>query len=277
VLWWFDRREEARRLFESAQALKERFNEAFWMEDVGFPAMALDPRGNQVRTIGSNPLHCLATGIIDTERVPRTMSRLFAPDLFSGWGIRTLSSDHPAYNPYAYHRGTVWPVEHGPFAVGAYRYGCHDCVDRICRAQFDAAALFDFRRLPELFSGHARDHDHPFPALYPAANSPQAWSASTVFTLLQAMLGLQPFAPFRMLFVDPQLPAWLPEIRVLGLRVADAVVDLRFFRTDDGRSDYEVLDQRGRLHVVRQPSPWSLTANYGERLKDLVLSAMPGR
>jgi hypothetical protein len=131
--------------------------------------------------------------------------------------------------------------------------------------------------LPELFSGHARDEGHPFPALYPAANSPQAWSATTVFTLLQAMLGLQPFAPFRMLFVDPHLPPWLPEIRLRRLRVADAEVSLRFFRKPDGDSDYEVLEQRGSLHVIRQPSPWSLTANFGERLKDLVLSALPGR
>jgi glycogen debranching enzyme len=126
--------------------------------------------------------------------------------MFTGWGVRTLSSRHPAFNPYAYHRGTVWPVEHGPFAVGAYRYGCHEYVERICRSQFELAALFDFCRLPECVAGHQRDDDHPFPAVYPAANWPQAWSATTVYTLLQAMLGLQPFAPLRMLFLDPFLP-----------------------------------------------------------------------
>lgn len=277
VLWWFDRKDEAKRLFHDARELKRRFNEAFWMDDEGFFAMALDSTQRQVRSIASNALHCVATGIADRDCVPRTMQRLFAPDMFSGWGVRTLSSDHPAYNPYAYHRGTVWPVEHGPFAVGAYRYGLHDRVERICRAQFEAAGLFEHRRLPELFSGHPRDADHPFPALYPAANSPQAWSATTVFTLLQAMLGLQPFASFRMLFVDPHLPAWLPEIRLHGLRVADTELSLRFYRNADGNSDYEVLEQRGRMHVIRQPSPWSLTANFGERLKDLLVSALPGR
>jgi glycogen debranching enzyme len=278
VLWWLDRKDEAKRLFREAQELKQRFNEAFWMEDAGFVAMALDPQGAQVRSIGSNALHCVATGILDKSLVERTMARLFAPDMFSGWGVRTLSSEHPSYNPYAYHRGTVWPVEHGPFAVGAYRYGAHAQVERICRAQFEVASLFDFHRLPECISGHPRDRGHPFPALYPAANSPQAWSASTTFTLLQAMLGLQPFAPFRALFVDPWLPPWLPEIELRRLRVRDAVVDLRFFRKEDGSSDYEVLDRRGgALHVVRQPSPWSLTASFGERLKDLVLSALPGR
>jgi glycogen debranching enzyme len=272
VLWMFGRHDEARQLFRTAQDLKRRFNDVYWMESEGFIAMALDSKQRPVRSIGSNALHCVATGIVDEDHVPRIMERLFAPDMFSGWGIRTLSSDHPAYNPYAYHRGTVWPVEHGPFAVGAYRYGLHDQVEQICRAQFEAAALFEHHRLPECFSGHARDDDHPFPALYPAANSPQAWSATTVFTLLQALLGLQPFAPFRMLFIDPHLPPWLPEITLRRLRVADVELSIRFFRKHDGQSDYEVLEQRGTLHVIRQPSPWSLTANYGERLKDLLSS-----
>jgi glycogen debranching enzyme len=270
VLVWFDRRDEAKRLYDEAVELKKRFNDAFWMEDEGAFAMALDRDGRQVRSIGSNSLHCVATGIADKALVVRTLDRLFAPDMFSGWGVRTLSADHPSYNPYAYHRGTVWPVEHGPFAVGAYRYGCHERVEQVCRAQFEMAALFDHLRLPECVAGHHRDADHPFPAVYPAANSPQAWSATTVYPLLQSMLGLQPFAPVRTLFIDPFLPAWLPEITVTGLRVADARVDIRFFRKADGRSDYKVLDKHGSLHVVRQPSPWSLTASFGERARDLL-------
>jgi glycogen debranching enzyme len=275
VLWWFGRRDEARRLYRDAKELKKRFNEAFWLEDEGFFAMALDPNKRPVRSIGSNALHCVATGIADKELVPRTLERLFGDDLFTGWGVRTLSSRHPAYNPYSYHRGTVWPVEHGPFAVAAYRYGCHDYVERICRAQFELAALFDFFRLPECIAGHQRDEDHPFPAVYPAANSPQAWSATTVYTILQAMLGLQPFAPLRMLFVDPFLPEWLPELTISNLRVANAVTTIRFFRKPNGRSDYEVLEKRGCLHIIRQPSPWSLTASLWERAKDLLVSLSP--
>jgi glycogen debranching enzyme len=272
VLWWFDRHDEAKRLYEQAVRLKQRFNDDFWMEDEGTFAMALDRDGRQVRSIGSNALHCIATGIADKDLVPRALDRLFARDMFSGWGVRTLSSEHPSYNPYAYHRGTVWPVEHGPFAVGAYRYGCHDSVEQICRAQFETAALFDHCRLPECIAGHQRDQDHPFPAVYPAANSPQAWSATTVYTLLQAMLGLQPFAPFGMLFIDPFLPQWLPEITISKMKVAEAVVSLRFFRKPNGQSDYEVLDKRGALHVIRQPSPWSLTASFAERTKDILTS-----
>lgn len=277
TLWWFGRRDEAKYLYKTATELKKRFNDAFWIDADGFFAMALDPDKRKIGSVGSNPLHCIATGIADTSFVPRALERLFAEDMFTGWGVRTLSSLHPAYNPYSYHRGTVWPVEHGPFAIGAYRYGCHDYVERICRSQFQTAAMFDFFRLPECIVGHQRDADHPFPAVYPAANSPQAWSSTTVYTLLQAILGLQPFAPLHVLFVDPFLPDWLPEITISNLRVADAVVTLRFFRRKDGVSDYRVLEKRGRLHVIRQPSPWSLTAGYWERTKDILLSLAPGR
>lgn len=277
VLWWLDEKDAAKRLFREASELKKRFNEAFWMEDEGYFALGLDPQKRQIKSVTSNPGHCLATAIVDDALVPRTALRLIADDLFTGWGVRTLSSSHPAYNPYSYHRGSVWPVEHGTFAVAFTRYGYHKVVQLIARAQFEAAALFDFYRLPELFSGHQRDADHPFPAFYHQACSPQAWSASAVFCMLQAMLGLYPYAPLNMLLVDPHMPDWLPEITLEGLRVGDATVTIRFYRRADGRGDYEVLDKRGPLHVLRQPSPWSLTAGYAERLKDVLTSLLPGR
>lgn len=268
VLWCFDRHDEARRLLDDAAQLKRRFNDAYWMEDLDFFAMGLDPKRRQIRSLGSNALHCLATGIADDALAPRVIARLFGDDLFNGWGIRTLSSGHPAYNPYAYHRGTVWPVEHGPFAIGAYRYDCNDRVQQICRGLFDAAACFAHARLPECFAGHPRDALHPFPGLYPAANAPQAWSSATVVALLQALLGIQPYAPFDLLLVDPHLPPWLPEITLRGLRVGRATVDLRFHRDSNGRSGHEVLDQRGTLTVREQPSPWSLTSQAGTALRD---------
>jgi glycogen debranching enzyme len=277
VLWWFGERAEARRLYRQASELKQRFNEAFWMPDEGFFAMGLDSQKRQIRSIGSNPGHCLATAIVDAALVLPTADRLVADDLYTGWGIRTLSSQHPAYNPYSYHRGSVWPVEHGTFALGFMRYGLHQHVELLCRAQFEAAALFDFYRLPEVFSGHARDADHPFPALYPQANIPQAWSASAVFCMLQALLGLYPYAPLHLLLLDPHLPEWLPEITLHNLHVGTAVVTIRFYRVKDGTSTYEVLDKQGPLHVVRQPSPWSLTANFAERLRDALTSLLPGR
>jgi glycogen debranching enzyme len=277
VLWWLDERDEAKRLFREAGELKKRFNDAFWMEDEGFFALGLDSKKRQIKSVTSNPGHCLATAVVDEALVPRTALRFVGDDLFTGWGVRTLSSRHPAYNPYSYHRGSVWPVEHGTFALGFMRYGYHRVVELIAQGMFEAAALFDFYRLPELFSGHQRDADHPFPALYPQANSPQAWSASAVFCLLQAVLGLYPYAPLSMLLVDPHMPEWLPEITLENLRVGDASVTIRFYRKANGASDYEVLDKRGRLHVFRQPSPWSLTAGFAERVRDALTSLLPGR
>jgi glycogen debranching enzyme len=277
VLWWLGEVEMAKRFYHQAGELKRRFNVAFWMESEGFLALGLDAQKRQIRSVASNAGHCLAAGIVDQALAPRAAERLLADDLFSGWGVRTLSTQHPAYNPYSYHRGSVWPVEQGTFALGFLRYGLHDQAEQICRALFEAAALFDLYRLPELFSGHARDDAHPFPAIYPRANWPQAWSSSAIFTLLQSLLGLYPYAPLNMLLIDPHLPAWLPEITLGNLHVGDAVVAIRFYRKPDGASDYTVLDKRGTLHVVRQPSPWSLTASFGERLKDALLSLLPGK
>lgn len=180
VLWWLDERELARQLFQEASELKDRFNAAFWMEDLSFYAMGLDSENNQIRSVGSNLGHLLATGITDGALVRPTANRMFEMDLFSGWGIRTLSTNNPANNPYSYLRGSVWPVEQATFAIGFMRYGLHNLVEKISLAQFEAAMLFDFYRLPEVFSGHGKDEEHPFPSLYPQTNWPQAWSASAV-------------------------------------------------------------------------------------------------
>lgn len=275
TLWWLGEHDLSKRLYKEATELKKRFNEAFWLEDEGFYALALDAEKQPVRSIASNAGHCIATAITDAALVERTADRLFTPDLFSGWGIRTLSSDHPRYNPYSYHLGSIWPVEHGTFAMGFMRYGLHDHAARIARAQFEAAALFEFHRLPELFGGHPRDERHPFPAIYPNTNSPQAWSASSVFSLLQALLGLYPYAPLQMLVIDPHLPEWLPELTLRDLRVGQAKVTIRFHRGANGRTSYRILEKEGMLHVVRQATPWSLTAQPAERLRDALASLLP--
>jgi hypothetical protein len=150
-------------------------------------------------------------------------------------------------------------------------------VNTLCRALFESAALYDYYRLPELMGGHQRDAQHPFAGAYPDANWPQAWSASAAFTMLQAMLGLYPYAPLHTLLLDPWLPEWLPEITLNGLRIGTAVASIRFYRKPSGTTDYEVVDLRGKLHVVRQPSPWSLTTGFGERVKDAVESLLPGK
>lgn len=139
------------------------------------------------------------------------------------------------------------------------------------------AGLFESMRLPEVFSGHSRDADHPFPAFYPQSNSPQAWSSSAIFSLIQAMCGIYPYAPLKMMLVDPNLPEWLPRLTLEDLRVGDAAVTIRFFRRDDGTSHYRVEKKQGTLHIVHQPSPWSLTATPGRHIRDAFASLLPHR
>jgi len=252
LLWWFGRRVEARELQRQALALRRRFHDVFWMEPEAFVAMALDPQKRPVRSIASDAGHCLGTGIFDPPQARAVADRLLAADLFSGWGIRTLSAAHPAFNPFSYQRGSVWPVENGLIALGLARYGLYDHLHRLCRAHFEAAALFDHWRLPEVFSGHPRDAQHPFPGLYPETNWPQAWSAAAVVSMLDALLGIWPFAPREVLVLDPHLPPWLPQLIVAGLRVGAARVTIEFRRRPDGATDHRVLEQHGSLRIVRR-------------------------
>ena len=277
LLWWLGELEQAQRLYREAGELKRRFNDFFWMQDEGYLAMAIDKDNRPVRSISSDAGHCMLSGILEPEQALRVVDRMMRPDLFSGWGIRTLSSDHPAYNPFSYHRGTVWPVENAGFVLGMARYGLHGEMWRLARALFEAATLFDYDRLPETFGGHPRDAAHPFPCLYERADSPQAWSASAPFTILQALLGIYPYAPLNALFLDPRLPDWLPEITVENLCVGNSRVTLRFQRNQTGDTDFSVTALDGDLRILRQPSPWSLAAAWGERVKDAILSLLPAK
>jgi len=246
------------RLLQETAALKTRFNQAFWMPDERYFAIALDARHHQVKSIASDPGACLAFGIIDDAHVADVARRLLAPDLFSGWGIRTLSADHPAYNPFAYHLGTVWPSPDAVTAFGLRRYGFDRALFTVAEGQFAASQLFDLDRLPEVFGGNPRDARHPHPGLYPAACSPQAWSAGAVILLVNTMLGLMPVAPRGTLVVDPVLPDWLPELTVRNIRVGDRRAALRAWRDSEGATQLDVLEAGG-LVIVR-PSPATLSA-----------------
>jgi glycogen debranching enzyme len=247
----------AARLVVKARDLKRRFNTAFWMPELGVYALGLDPDKRQIRSIGSNDGHLLASGIVPPARGRRVAARLMAPDMFSGWGIRTLSADHPAFNPFSYHRGSVWPVEQGTIAFGLARYGCWDELHLLAEAVFASTDLFIENRLPEVISGIQRDRDHPHPGIYPDSCEPQGWSASAIVMLVQALLAMVAVAPLGLLVVDPHLPAWLPDLLVEGLRIGEAVVDLEFRRTRSGRSTYRVLHRQGSVRVLRQPPPQS--------------------
>jgi glycogen debranching enzyme len=249
----------------SAAALKERFNRDWWMDDERFFALALDPEKRQVRALTSNVGHCLATGIIDTVHVPPVVGRMFASDLFSGWGIRTLSSSHAFYNPLSYHRGTVWAVEQGTIIFGLRRFGFDARALELTRAMFDLALLYGEYRIPECVGGYARG-ERATPGAYPRANPTQLWNASAFPVAIQSMLGLVPLAPMATLVIDPVLPTWMPDVVLQGLRVGAATVSLRFWRDDDGASKWEVLHKQGTLRIVRQPPPESLTAAWADRV-----------
>jgi glycogen debranching enzyme len=229
----------ARELRTKAAALFKRFNEDFWDEELGFYAFALDGEKKKVLTVASNPGHCLSSGIVPPDRAAKVVRRLMAPDMWSGWGIRTLSALHPTFNPYNYQTGSVWPHDNAVIALGFKRYGFGAEAARIARDISGAASHFLFNQLPELYTALQRDEVN-FPVQYLGANIPQAWAAGSVFALMQAMLGFRPDAPRGKLSVDPLLPEWLPDLTILDLRVGKQRFDIRFWR-DSGQTHFEVL------------------------------------
>jgi glycogen debranching enzyme len=269
LAWVKGERRWARELWRSARALKRRFNRDFWMEEEGFYALALDPDKRPVRAVTSNVGHCLATGILDRNRLPRVIERLFAPDMFSGWGIRTLSSRHAAYNPLSYHLGTVWAVENATICFGLRRFGFEAEAVRLAEALFELAGLYRGGRIPETVGGYARE-DHPTPGAYPRSNTPQTWNASALPLCLQTLLGLLPYAAYHVLVVDPVLPGWLPAVELRKLRVGRTTASLRFWRDEDGGFHVRLLDKDGPLHVIRQPPFEALRVSAGRRLRALL-------
>ena len=243
------RAEPAAELRAKAAELFRRFNEAFWNEQIGTYAYALDGDKKQVLSIASNPGHCLWSGIVPPDRARRVMERLMAPDMWSGWGIRTLSAKHPAYNPYSYQNGSVWPHDNGIIALGFRRYGFVEEAGRIARDVSGAASFFMLHQLPELYAGIQREETN-FPVQYLGANVPQAWAAGSVFSLLHALLGIQPDAPRGVLYIDPALPHWLPDITLFDLRLGDKVFDIRFWR-DGTRTRHEVTRGDAAAVVLR--------------------------
>jgi glycogen debranching enzyme len=249
----------ARSLRRKARNLFQRFNDAFWDEDEGFYAFCLDGEKNKVMSIASNPGHCLWCGIVPPDRAGRVVKRLMAPDMWSGWGVRTLSANNPAYNPHAYQNGSVWPHDNALIALGFRRYGFIEEAQRIVRDVADAADFFTLHQMPELYSGLQRDPTN-FPVQYLGANVPQAWAAGASFAMLQMMVGFQPDAPAGKLYLDPALPNWLPELTMRDLRVGDLVFDLRFWR-DGPATRFEVLkgdpERIGQHPYATGPERWT--------------------
>jgi glycogen debranching enzyme len=225
--------------------LFERFNTAFWDDELGFYAYALDGDKKKVLTVASNAGHCLWCGIVPRERAKCVVERLMAPDMWTGWGIRTLSADNPAFNPYNYQTGSVWPHDNGIIAMGFKLYGFGAEAGRIAHDISIGGSYFLLNQLPELYTAFQRDGT-TFPVQYIGANVPQAWAAGSIFMLTQAMLGFLPDAPRNKLYVDPLLPEWLPDITIRDLRLGRHRFDIRFWREGE-RTEFEVLSGDAKL------------------------------
>jgi glycogen debranching enzyme len=234
-----------------AHDLKRRYNEVFWMDDEKYYAAALDGDKRQVRTVMSNPGHGLYCGIVDEDKAIALAKRLLSPDMFSGWGIRTMSKAAAAYNPMSYHNGSVWPHDNALIAAGLKRYGFIRSTNRVATALFDAAVHADYLRLPELFCGFTRRTPNR-PVSYPVACSPQAWAAGSPFLMLQAMLGLSSRAHENLLTVNkPHLPTWLNTVEVRNLQVGGSRLSL-VFRREGEITSFSLLSREGDVRVVME-------------------------
>jgi glycogen debranching enzyme len=239
----------ARELRASAATLRQRFDEAFWDEELGTYALALDGTKQRCRVRTSNAGHALMAGIALPERAERVAATLMSDASFSGWGVRTVAAGEALYNPIAYHNGSIWPHDSAIVALGLSRYGQHDAAARILEGMFEVSRQFDLGRLPELFCGFSRRPGEG-PTRYPVACSPQAWAAGSVFMLLQAALGMEIDAPHRQIaFRHSRLPEFLDHLEITGLRVGSASVDLAIERQPLGIG-VRVVQSVGNVEVV---------------------------
>jgi glycogen debranching enzyme len=242
--------ERATTLNARAEALRHHFEDAFWSEELGTYALALDGVKRQCLVRSSNPGHCLFTGVVDPRRARLVAESVMGPDLFSGWGIRTVSTREARYNPMSYHNGSLWPHDNAICAAGLARYGLTDAVMAIMAGLFEASLFVELQRLPELFCGFRRRPGEG-PTLYPVACAPQSWAAAAVSQLLQSCLGLSIDAvEGRVTVSQARLPDFLEHVTVRGLTVGGgAAIDLSFDRQahDVGVT---VLNRTGHVAVI---------------------------
>jgi glycogen debranching enzyme len=240
--------ERASRLITEAQTLQHRFQSAFWCEDLGTYAIALDGDKKPCRVASSNAGHALWTGIASPEHAQRMAARFMEPDFFSGWGIRTIATSQARYNPMSYHNGSIWPHDNALIASGLARYGHTEPAMRVLSGLFDASLHFNQHRLPELFCGFSRRPGEG-PTLYPVACSPQAWAAASVFSMLQSCLGMDIDAiDGTVSFHSPRLPDYLQWVELKDLQVGRHSVDLLLQRYDNNVG-VDVIRKQGDVAV----------------------------
>jgi glycogen debranching enzyme len=236
-------------LRRQAEELRERFQRAFWFDELAMFALALDGEKRPCLVRSSNAGQCLFSGIASDDQVRQTVTSLMLPRLFSGWGVRTIASDEKRYNPMSYHNGSVWPHDNALIAFGSASYRDKRLATRILESLLDMSIFVELHRLPELICGFDRGPGQA-PTLYPVACSPQAWAAGSVFLVLQACLGLSIRAKESRIYLDhTSLPEAVPEVRIRNLRVGNASIDL-FIRRHERAVAAEVLERTGDVEVV---------------------------
>jgi glycogen debranching enzyme len=241
-----DRAAELRR---EAEELKERFNRDFWMDELGTYILGFQKDQKPVAVVSSNPGHTLWAGIADEEKGEKTAHRLMEKDMFSGWGIRTLSEKEFPYNPIGYHLGTVWPHDNGIIGAGFRRYGFDEYAHKIFNGLKEAAIGFEDYRLPELFGGFPKEQ-YQVPVQFPIACHPQSWAAGSIIFMLESYLGLHPEAFDKRLRIDkPMLPDFIDRLTLRNLKVGEARVDLSFSRGREDKIEVEIMNLEGELDV----------------------------
>jgi glycogen debranching enzyme len=241
----------AEKLDLEAEALRAKFEAAFWCDDLGTYALALDGKKQQCRVRTSNAGHALFCEITSQERAEAVTASLMSEQCFSGWGVRTVGASESRYNPMSYHNGSVWPHDNALIGLGFSLYGMQEQTCKILHGLFEVSRYVDSRRMPELFCGFHKRLDGSGPTLYPVACAPQAWSAGSVFLLLKAALGLEVRACGRQIhFSKPRLPLNLDEVIIENLRIGDASADL-LIRRERSSVEVKLLRQRGDIEVQK--------------------------
>lgn len=243
----------AAELRQEAAELRERFLKIFWLEPQSELAFLIDGRKRPVGTVVSNSGHCLWMGILDEARGRVVGKRLMQPDLFTGWGLRVLSDQHPSYDPHSYQRGSVWPHDSVIAAAGLRRYGMAEEALAIIDGLLGAVMCFEDIQMPELFAGLPK-REFAVPVPYHRANVPQAWAAGCVLQMVRVLLGLEPDVPAGRIYLDPALPPWCTRLELRKLQLGPHEVRLRVERKRDGSHVIDA-DAPG-LEVVEGTPPW---------------------